>query len=130
MAAGFEGDIESRPGDRFRRIFYGVDLGMVLTAAAVVAFRDDPIVPDDDGADQRIRADAPLPLLGQPQRQTHETLIFRTGFSFSHDLLIACTVGMTTKNMSEEDRWFSCCDPFEKYAMEIKLIVVPKGEKI
>ena len=67
MAAGFEGDVEGRPGDRFRRIFDGVDLGMVLTAAAVVAFRDDPVVPDDDGADQRIRADASFPLPGQPQ---------------------------------------------------------------
>ena len=130
MAAGFEGDVESRSSDRFRRIFYGVDLGMVLTVAAVVAFRDDPVVPDDDGADQRIRADASFPLPGQPQRQTHETLIRRTGFTFCHVLHIARTVGMTTKIISEEDRRFSCCDPFEKYVMGARSIAVPKGEMI
>ena len=86
MAAGFEGDVESRPRDRFRRVFYGVDLGMVLTAAAVVTFRDDPAVPDDDGADHRIRADAPFPFPGQPERPAHEVLIRRNGFSFCHDV--------------------------------------------
>jgi hypothetical protein len=96
MGAWFEGDIEGCPSDRFRRVFYRVDLGMVLTAAAVITFRYDPAVPDDDGADQGIRADAPFSLPGQPERQAHEALIRRTGFSFCHDLLITRTVGMAT----------------------------------
>ncbi len=38
MAARFEGDVEGRPRDRFRRVFDGVDLGVVFAAAAVEAF--------------------------------------------------------------------------------------------
>ncbi len=38
MAARLQGDVEGRPRDRFRCVFDGVDLRVVLAAAAVVAF--------------------------------------------------------------------------------------------
>ena len=84
MAAWFQGDVEGCTRDRFRRVRDGVDLGVILPVAAVVAFGDDPSVPDDDGADQRIRADAAFPFPGQPKRPAHEAFIGRDGFSFCH----------------------------------------------
>ena len=62
---------------------------MVLAATAVVAFSDDPAVPDDHGADQGIGADASFPFPGQPQGATHELFIRQTVFSVFHDMPLA-----------------------------------------
>ena len=86
MAARLQRDVEGRPRDGFRRIPDGVDLRVVFTAAAVPAFADDPALPDDDGADQRIRADASFPFPGQREGPAHELLIGRTDFPLCHDL--------------------------------------------
>ena len=94
MAARFQGDVEGRTRDRFRRVRDGVDLGMIFPAAAVVAFGDDPAVPDDHGADQRIRADAPFALPGQPKRPAHEAFIGQDGFSLCHALFITRSARM------------------------------------
>ena len=87
MAARLQGDVEGRPRDRFRCIPDGVDLRVVLAAAVVEAFGDDPAAPDDNGADQGIRADASFPLPGQREGPAHEPLIERTSFFIFHDLL-------------------------------------------
>ena len=79
MAARLQRDVEGCPRDRFRCMPDGVDLRMVFAAAAVEAFGDDPAVPDDDGADQGIRADAPFPLPGQREGPAHEPLIESNG---------------------------------------------------
>jgi hypothetical protein len=75
MAARLQCDVEGRPRNRFRRIPDGVDLRMVFAAAAVEPFGDDPAVPDDNGADQRVRADASLSFPGQRERPAHEPFI-------------------------------------------------------
>ena len=87
MAARFQRDVEGRPRDGFRRILDRVDLRVVFTAAAVPALADDPVLPDDDGADQRIRADASFPFPGQREGPAHEPFIVRMDISFCHDLL-------------------------------------------
>jgi len=84
MAAGFEGDIDGRPGDRFRGAADRVDFGVGPAAALVPALADDPAVPDDHSADERVGAHLPFTLPGKPQRPTHEPLIFPGAARFGH----------------------------------------------
>jgi hypothetical protein len=73
----------------------GVDLCVISAATAVETLGDDPAVPDNDGAHQGIRADAPFPLPRQRESPLHEPLIKRSVFFVFHNMLFPFPVGLS-----------------------------------
>jgi len=93
VGAGLQGDVEGGAGDGLPGPSDGVDLGVALAAADVIAFPDDPAVLDDDGADHGIRTRPAFTLPGQPQCPVHEMFVI-----FAHQLTIMMPVSGATKD--------------------------------
>ena len=92
VAARLQRDIKGGSGDILRRVSKRVDLGMVFTATMMKTLADDFPVPDDHGADQRIRADRSFAFPRQREGAAHEPLIARTIVHAVHEILSPMTL--------------------------------------